>query len=127
MASEPAMPELVSVPVSGSAGGTLKAAADNGWPAHMRATFALGLPLVGAQLAQMAINTTDVILVGWLGTTELASVVLATQLYFVVFIFGTGFASAVVPMVAQAIGRKDAVACAVRCGWGCGSCWPMVS
>lgn len=109
MASEPAMPELVPVSVSASGQRVAPPAADNGWSAHMRATFALGLPLVGAQLAQMAINTTDVILVGWLGTTELASVVLATQLYFVVFIFGTGFTSAVVPMVAQAIGRKDAV------------------
>ncbi|WP_117193724.1 MATE family efflux transporter [Rhizobium terrae] len=82
---------------------------DNSWSSHMRATFALGVPLVGAQLAQMAIHTTDVILVGWLGTTELASVVLATQMFFLVFIFGTGFTSAVVPLVAQALGRSDAV------------------
>src|SRR6218665_2343406 len=84
-------------------------AVDNSWAAHMRATVALGVPLVGAQLAQMAINTTDVILVGWLGTTELASVVLATQMFFLVFIFGSGFSSAVVPLVAQALGRNDAV------------------
>lgn len=82
---------------------------DNAWSTHMRATLALGAPLVGAQLAQMAINTTDVILVGWLGTTELASVVIATQLFFVVFIFGTGFTSAIVPLVAQALGRADPV------------------
>lgn len=91
---------------------------DNSWSAHMRATLALGVPLVGAQLAQMAINTTDVILVGWLGTTELASVVLATQMFFLVFIFGTGFTSAVVPMVAQALGHGDtrSVRRAVRMG-----------
>ncbi len=80
---------------------------DNSWSAHMRATIAFGVPLVGAQLAQMAINTTDVILVGWLGTTELASVVLATQMFFLVFIFGSGFTSAVVPLVAQALGHGD--------------------
>src|SRR3954468_23049779 len=85
----------------------LEAMADNSWPSHFRATMALGVPLVGAQLAQMAINTTDVIMVGWLGTTELASVVLAAQIFFVVFIFGTGFTSAVVPLVAQALGRDD--------------------
>jgi MATE family multidrug resistance protein len=83
--------------------------ADNSWSSHMRATIALGVPLVGAQLAQMAIHTTDVILVGWLGTTELASVVIATQIFFIVFIFGTGFTSAVVPLVAQALGRNDSV------------------
>jgi putative efflux protein, MATE family len=82
---------------------------NNSWSTHARATVALGVPLVGAQLAQMAIHTTDVILVGWLGTTELASVVLAAQMFFLVFIFGTGFTSAVVPLVAQAIGHNDPV------------------
>ena len=88
---------------------SLAAPAENSWGSHMRATFALGIPFVGAQLAQMAIHTTDIILVGWLGTTELASVVLASQMFFLVFIFGTGFSSAVVPMVAQALGRGDSV------------------
>ncbi len=91
---------------------------DNSWAEHLRATFALGVPLVGAQLAQMAIHTTDVILVGWLGTTELASVVIATQVFFIVFIFGTGFTSAVIPLVAQALGHNDKVGVrrAVRMG-----------
>jgi multidrug resistance protein, MATE family len=90
----------------------------NSWTSHLRATFALGIPLVGAQLAQMAIHTTDVILVGWLGTTELASVVIATQVFFLVFIFGTGFTSAVIPLVAQALGHGDKVGVrrAVRMG-----------
>ncbi len=90
----------------------------NSWAEHLRATFALGIPLVGAQLAQMAIHTTDVILVGWLGTTELASVVIATQVFFIVFIFGTGFTSAVIPLVAQALGHHDKVGVrrAVRMG-----------
>ncbi len=55
----------------------------------------------------MAINTTDVVMVGWLGTTELAAVVLASQMFFVVFIFGSGFSNAVIPLVAQAVGRGD--------------------
>jgi multidrug resistance protein, MATE family len=90
----------------------------NSWTSHLRGTFALGIPLVGAQLAQMAIHTTDVILVGWLGTTELASVVIATQVFFLVFIFGTGFTSAVIPLVAQALGHGDKVGVrrAVRMG-----------
>jgi MATE family multidrug resistance protein len=87
---------------------TVADAPDRSWSSHLRATFALGIPLVGAQLVQMGINTTDVIMVGWLGTTELASVVLATQIFFVVFIFGTGFSAAVIPMATQALGRNDA-------------------
>ncbi|KEQ08944.1 MAG: MATE family efflux transporter [Alphaproteobacteria bacterium] len=93
-------------------------AADNSWRRHIRSTINLGIPFVGAQLAQMAINTTDVIMVGWLGTTELAAIVLASQIFFIVFIFGSGFAAAVVPMVAHAVGRGDvtSVRRAVRMG-----------
>lgn len=80
---------------------------NNSWGSHVKSTIGLGIPLVGAQLAQMAINTTDVVMVGWLGTTELAAVVLASQMFFVVFIFGSGFSNAVVPLVAQAVGRGD--------------------
>lgn len=83
---------------------------DNSWRNHMRATIGLGIPFAGAQLAQMAINTTDVVMVGWLGTTELAAVVLASQMFFIVFIFGSGFAAGVVPLVAQAVGRSDVAA-----------------
>lgn len=94
------------------------APSDNSWGRHIRSTVALGIPFVGAQLAQMAINTTDVIMIGWLGTTELAAIVLASQMFFIVFIFGTGFAAAVVPMVAHAVGRGDvtSVRRAVRMG-----------
>ncbi|MFN7023456.1 MAG: MATE family efflux transporter [Pseudorhizobium sp.] len=93
-------------------------AESNSWGRHIRSTVGLGIPFVGAQLAQMAINTTDVIMVGWLGTTELAAIVLASQVFFIVFIFGTGFAAAVVPMVAHAVGRGDitSVRRAVRMG-----------
>lgn len=82
---------------------------DNSWSAHYRASILLGVPFVGAQLAQLAIHTTDVLMVGRLGTTELAATVIAAQFFFTVFIFGSGFANAVVPMVAQAQGRGDGV------------------
>src|SRR3546814_1422095 len=65
------------------------------WAAHFRATVVLGLPLIGAQLAQMAINTTDVVMLGWLGVTQLAAGVLATQMFFIFYIFGAGFTNAV--------------------------------
>ncbi|SIQ24831.1 multidrug resistance protein, MATE family [Rhizobium sp. RU20A] len=83
---------------------------DNSWSTHLRAGLVLGIPFVGAQLAQLAIHTTDVLMVGKLGPTELAAIVLGTQLFFTMFIFGCGFTHAVVPMVAQAVGRGDTVA-----------------
>lgn len=82
---------------------------DNSWAAHVRATLTLGVPLVGAQLAQLGIHTTDVVILGRLGAAHLAAMVLAGQFYFTIFIFGSGFATAVIPMVAQAYGRGDVV------------------
>ncbi|WP_457583213.1 MATE family efflux transporter [Ensifer canadensis] len=82
---------------------------DNSWRTHYRASLYLGVPFIGAQLAQLAINTTDVLMVGKLGATQLAAIILATQMYFTIYIFGSGFANAVVPMAAQAQGRGDKV------------------
>ena len=77
------------------------------YPAHARAALALGLPLIGSHLAQMALHVTDTVLLGWYGVTELAAVVLATSTFFVTFILGSGFAQAVMPLVAQALGQGD--------------------
>lgn len=84
-------------------------ATDNSWPAHIRATLALGLPLIGAQLAQLFINTTDILIIGRLGTAELAAMVLAGQFFFTIFIFGSGLSAAVVPIAAQAFSQGDVV------------------
>lgn len=77
------------------------------YASHTRAILVLGLPLIGSNLAQMALHVTDTILLGWYGIDELAAVVLATSTFFVVFILGSGFAQAIMPMVAQALGRGD--------------------
>ena len=78
-----------------------------GWKSHFIETLALGLPLIGAQLAQHGIHLTDVVIIGRLGTRELAAMVLAAQFYFTIFIFGSGFTAAVVPLAAQAFARND--------------------
>lgn len=80
---------------------------ENGWKRHFIETLSLGLPLIGAQLAQNAIHVTDIVIIGRIGTTELAAMVLAAQFYFTIFIFGSGFAAAVVPLAAQAFARGD--------------------
>ena len=76
-------------------------------PAHMKAVLALGLPLAGSHLAQIALHVTDTVMVGWYGVTELAAVVLGGATFFIFFILGSGFAQAVMPMVAVALGRGD--------------------
>ncbi|MDB5525340.1 MAG: efflux family protein [Rhizobium sp.] len=81
--------------------------AENSWKSHFFATLALGIPLIGAQLAQLGINVTDVFIMGRLGTPELAAMVLASQYFFTLFIFGSGFSTAVVPLAAHAFARGD--------------------
>ncbi|MEX0339651.1 MAG: MATE family efflux transporter [Arenibacterium sp.] len=77
------------------------------YPGHVRAILVLGLPLVGGHLAQFAIGMTDTIMVGWYGVAELAAATLAQSYFFVFFMFGTGFAMAVMPMVAAAVASDD--------------------
>jgi MATE family multidrug resistance protein len=74
---------------------------------HIKQTLLLSLPLVGSQLAQIAINTTDTIMLGWDGTLSLASGVLGTQAIFFFFILGTGFGQAVVPLASRAFAKDD--------------------
>lgn len=69
---------------------------------HMRQHLKLGLPLVGSHIAQLSITLTDTMMIGWYDVTALAALVLSTELFFVMFIFGSGFALAVMPMVAEA-------------------------
>ncbi len=80
---------------------------DNSWRYHVHGTLVLGLPLVGAQLAQSAIGVTDTLMMGWLGTTKLAGGVLAIQMHFVIWIFGAGLALAIIPLAANALGADD--------------------
>ncbi|MDY6859053.1 MAG: MATE family efflux transporter [Pseudomonadota bacterium] len=69
---------------------------------HARATLALGLPLIGSHLAQFAINLTDAAMLGWYDVEALAAQVLGGTLFFVLLIMGSGFAWALVPLVATA-------------------------
>ncbi|MCC5959545.1 MAG: MATE family efflux transporter [Rhodobacteraceae bacterium] len=73
----------------------------------LRAVLALGLPLAGSHLAQFLLAVTDTIMLGWYGVLDLAAGVIGAALFFTVFIFGTGFANAVMPMVATAAASDD--------------------
>ncbi len=79
------------------------------YPQHLRAILVLGLPLIGSHLAQFAIHLVDTVMLGWYDVTALAASVLATSFFFVVFIMGSGFAFAVMPMVAEAAEQDDAL------------------
>lgn len=74
---------------------------------HMRAHLRLGLPLIGSHIAQFSITLTDTVMIGWYDVEALAALVLASEVFFVLFIFGSGFALAVMPMVASAQAAGD--------------------
>ncbi|MEM8703856.1 MAG: MATE family efflux transporter, partial [Pseudomonadota bacterium] len=76
------------------------------WQSDILPTLSLGMPLAGAQLAQIAINTTDVLMIGRLGAVELAASVLAFNFYMLLWFFGMGILQAVIPLAALARGQR---------------------
>ena len=77
------------------------------YPNHARSILRLGLPLIGGHLGQVAIGVTDTVMLGRYGIEELAAVTLGGSFFFVLFLFGSGFAWAVMPMVATFSAEED--------------------
>lgn len=67
----------------------------------------LGLPLIGGHLGQAAIGITDTVMLGWYGVDALAAITLGSTYFHVFFLMGSGFAWAVMPMVAAFDAEKD--------------------
>ena len=82
------------------------ASANAPWRAESRALITLALPLVLTEIAQMAMGTTDTIMMGWIGAEALAAGALANHFYGFFVLIGIGVMSAVAPMVAQALGAR---------------------
>lgn len=76
------------------------------WLIEAKALAKLAGPLALAQLAQMAILTTDVLLLGRFSREALASVTIGNAVYYFAWLIGNGPASAVSPMVAQILGAN---------------------
>ena len=74
---------------------------------HARAILVLGLPLIGGHLGQIAIGVTDTVMLGWYQVEALAAVTLASTYFFTIFLLGSGFAMAVMPMVASYVAEED--------------------
>ncbi|WP_193369956.1 MATE family efflux transporter [Pelagibius marinus] len=77
------------------------------WRREILATLRLAAPLVFTQLAMIGINTTDIVMMGWLGPEELAAGALGMNIFIPLFLFGLGIATVVAPMTAQALGARD--------------------
>ena len=69
-------------------------------------TLRLGWPLVVSQVAQMAITTTDVVMMGWLGPRELGAGALGGNVYVPLLMIGIGLGVAVSALVSQVRGAN---------------------
>jgi MATE family multidrug resistance protein len=70
-------------------------------------TLKLAVPIALTQLGQIAMMTTDIALIGRLGSEAMAAAALAHTVFFVSFTFGMGLVSAVAPLAAQAFGARN--------------------
>ncbi len=77
------------------------------WPREILETLRLAWPMALTQLGQIAMLTTDLVLIGRLGENSLAAASLGHTAFFAVFCLGMGLVSAVAPLAAQAYGARD--------------------
>lgn len=75
------------------------------WRDEVKAFLGLGWPLILTNLAQIAIGTTDTLMMGWLGPGDLAAGALGTNLFFALLILGMGLVMATSPLLSQTLGR----------------------
>jgi MATE family multidrug resistance protein len=76
------------------------------WRREARALVALSLPIILTNLGQVAIQTTDVVMIGRLGPEALAASVLGVNVSFVLLLFSIGVEAATGPIMAQDLGRQ---------------------
>src|SRR4051812_44983362 len=77
------------------------------WRVELIETIRLALPIALTQLGQIAMMTSDLVLIGRLGDHAVAAAALAQTVLFVAFMLGLGLVSAVAPLAAQAFGARE--------------------
>jgi MATE family multidrug resistance protein len=91
------------------------------WLVEARLLTLLAAPLVITQLGQMAVMTSDVIMLGRVGKSALAAAAVGNAVYYFAWLIGGGPVQAVAPMIAHIIGArpndKAGVRASVRMGF----------
>lgn len=77
------------------------------WLAELRETVRLAWPIALTLLGIIAMEVTDVVMIGRLGEVPLAAAALGANLWSLIFLFGMGVVSVVAPLAAQAFGVRD--------------------
>jgi MATE family multidrug resistance protein len=76
------------------------------WIAETRELLKLSGPLILTQLAQMAIGTTDTLMLARFSNTALAGAVLGNTMFYFCWLLGSGPTAAVSPMIAHILGEN---------------------
>lgn len=84
------------------------------WLDEARELARLAAPLVFTQLGQMAVLTSDVIMLGRVGKEALAAAAVGNAVYYFAWLIGGGPVSAVSPMIAHIIGARPRDRAGVR-------------
>ncbi|WP_372641992.1 MATE family efflux transporter [Ancylomarina sp.] len=74
---------------------------------HYRGLIKLGIPVILAQLGQVTVGIIDNMMIGHVGTQELAAASFANTIFWLVIVLGTGFSYAITPLVGKARGRFE--------------------
>jgi MATE family multidrug resistance protein len=76
----------------------------------LRQLFVIGVPISGSMLLEWGLFSSAALLVGWIGTAELAAHQIALQVVTIVFMVPFGISIAATVRVGHAVGRRDAAA-----------------
>lgn len=76
------------------------------WLDEATRLISLSVPIVLTNVGGIIIQTTDVVMIGWLGPDELAASALAFNVRFTLFLFSVGLIAAISPMMAQVRGQR---------------------
>ena len=79
----------------------------NKFTREFRYNLNLSYPVIVGLLGHTLVQFVDNIMVGQLGTAELAAVSLGNSFFFVAMSIGIGFSTAITPLVAESDGKKD--------------------
>ena len=79
----------------------------NNYSREFKYNLKLAYPVIIGMLGHTLVQLIDNIMVGQLGTAELAAVSLGNSFFFVAMSLGIGFSTAITPMIAEADGAND--------------------
>jgi MATE family multidrug resistance protein len=79
----------------------------NQYTREFKTNIKIAFPVILGLLGHTVVQMIDNIMVGQLGTTELAAVSLGNSFFFIAMSLGIGFSTALTPLVAQADGSSD--------------------